>query len=174
MDKLKNHISAKRVRKNAFDFSPAGIIATWFGCGFLPLAPGTWGSVAALPVAWVIAITAGPLGLVTGVVVVFLIGIWAVNALLKRSGEDDPGSIVIDEVAGQWLTLIAVAPGVMSYGIGFIYFRLFDIFKPWPISWADRKLKGAFGVMADDILAGTFAAGATCLTLAGLNAIGVA
>jgi phosphatidylglycerophosphatase A len=174
MDKPDNHTSLPRGSRGVSNFNFAGMVATWFGCGHLPFAPGTWGSFAALPVAWVIAVTAGPVGLIAAVAVAFCAGLWAADACLKRSGEDDPGSIVIDEVAGQWLTVVAVAPGIMSYGISFLYFRLFDILKPWPISWADRELKGAFGVMADDILAGIFAAGATWLTLAGLTAIGIA
>jgi phosphatidylglycerophosphatase A len=137
---------------------PAMLVATWFGCGLLPIAPGTWGSLAALPFAWAIAVLAGPSGLIAAALVVFLLGWWAAHVVSQASGIKDPGAIVVDEVAGQWLTLAAAPLDPLHYGAGFLLFRLFDILKPWPASWADRRLPGGFGVMADDIFAALYAA----------------
>lgn len=136
---------------------PAGLLATWFGAGLLPRAPGTWGSLAALPFAWIIASAGGWLALLAASALVFVLGVWAAGRTAARTGLRDPGSIVIDEVAGQWLTLVPVAPDPLAYAVGFAFFRIADIFKPWPVSWADRKIKGGLGVMLDDILAGGYA-----------------
>jgi len=135
---------------------PGILLATWFGSGLLPKAPGTWGSLAALPFAWLITMNAGPLGLAIATVFVFVIGIWASNVYVRHSGGDDPGPVVIDEVAGQWMTLAAVPTDIRYYIAGFILFRLADIFKPWPVSWADRSVKGGLGIMLDDVLAAIY------------------
>jgi phosphatidylglycerophosphatase A len=140
--------------------NPGVLLATWFGAGYLPKAPGTWGSLGALPFAWVIAERMGSVGLVIASIAVFVIGIWAANIYMGLSGGDDPGPVVIDEVAGMWLTLAFVPPDIMLYGIGFLLFRIADIFKPWPAGWADRKVKGGLGVMLDDVLAALYSGGA--------------
>lgn len=134
------------------------LISTWFGVGLFPYAPGTIGSLAALPFGWLISNYLGPLGLAVGVVVVYAAGVWASGRYAKRRGIADPGAVVVDEVAGQWLALILVPPGLVTFAIGFAFFRLFDVIKPWPISAIDRKVKGGLGVMSDDILAGALAA----------------
>ena len=132
-------------------------VVTWFGSGLIPKAPGTWGSLAALPFAWGLWSLGGAVAVGLGAVVVFLLGWAAADLYMKRTGEHDPGRIVIDEVAGQWLTLLLVPPDWLLYGLGFALFRLFDIAKPWPIGWLDRRVGGGFGVMIDDILAGLYA-----------------
>lgn len=137
---------------------PAVLIATWFGAGLLPGAPGTWGSLAALPVAWLIHWAAGPAALAVAVLVVFGLGIWATGRVIGGSLGEDPGAVVIDEVAGQWLVLLAVPLDPLLYAAAFLVFRIFDILKPWPVSWADRAIKGALGVMLDDILAAIYGA----------------
>ena len=77
---------------------------------------------------------------------------------MTGSGQADPGAIVIDEVAGQWIALLPVATTVWwQWALGFALFRFFDIFKPWPVGWADRRVKGGFGVMIDDVIAGAYA-----------------
>ena len=136
---------------------PATLAATWFGAGLMGVASGTWGSLAALPFAAAIAWVAGPLALIPAAAVAFAVGVWASNHI-GRSGEKDSSAIVIDEVAGQWLTLAVVAVDWRYYAIGFLLFRLADIVKPWPASWADRKVPGGLGVMLDDIFAGLYAA----------------
>jgi len=137
---------------------PAALLATWFGAGLLPWAPGSWGSLAALPFAWAIASLLGPAALVAAAAIVFVIGWWAAAQVGRASGIADEGSIVIDEVAGQWLTLAVVPPSAATYLLGFLLFRLFDITKPWPARTAERIIPGGLGVMADDIVAGIYAA----------------
>jgi len=143
------------------------VIATWFGVGLIPFAPGTWGSLAALPIAWMIRVQSGALGLAIAIAIVFAVGCWAAGAVAKTSGVQDPGSVVVDEVAGQWLVLLAAPFDPLAWGLGFLLFRLFDIWKPWPVGSADRKVKGGFGIMLDDILA----AGYALLLLAAVLAI---
>jgi len=137
--------------------APAVLLATWFGAGRLPRFPGTWGSLAALPFAWGIQMFGGWHGLAIATLAVFLIGLWSASEFIRGGGDPDPGPVVIDEVAGQWLTLIAVPLDPVFYGAGFVLFRFFDILKPWPVSWAERSFKGAAGIMLDDIAAGLYA-----------------
>ena len=132
---------------------PAKIVATWFGAGLARKAPGTWGSIAALPFAWAIQYWAGSAGLVLAAMLVFLIGWAASNRLVDTMGIEDPQIIVVDEVAGQWLTLACGPLSIPAYLIGLLLFRAADITKPFPASWADRRVGGGLGVMLDDILA---------------------
>jgi phosphatidylglycerophosphatase A len=138
-------------------WSPSVLVATWFGVGFLPVAPGTWGSLAALPFAWLIQSTTGSTGLLVASGALFLVGWQAASVFVRRSHEKDPRPVVVDEVAGQWLVLAAAPLDVRFYALGLVLFRLADIVKPWPASWADRELQGGLGVMADDLLAAVWA-----------------
>lgn len=142
---------------------PSTLLATWFGAGLLPGAPGTWGALAALPFGVGLYWLAGPLALLGGAVAVFAIGLWAAQSYERVAEIKDPGAIVIDEVAGQWLTLIPASLEPWAFNpwavlLAFLLFRFFDIMKPWPVRWADRHLKGSFGVMADDVIAAAYAA----------------
>jgi len=140
--------------------SPAGWIASGFGSGLSPVAPGTAGSLAALlpwlalrelPSWWYVALVA----------LAFVLGTWASNVVIGRLRIEDPGVIVWDEFVGQWIALMPllwIARGWPWIVAGFALFRLFDVWKPWPVSWADRKVKGGVGVMLDDVLAGLYAA----------------
>jgi phosphatidylglycerophosphatase A len=136
---------------------PAIVLGTWFGAGLLPVTPGTWGSLAALPVAWAIQARWGAAGLLAGTILVFALGCWASAAIIAASGLKDPGAIVSDEVVAQWLVLTAAPQSLLVYVIGFLLFRVADILKPWPASWADRRVPGALGVMLDDIIAALYA-----------------
>ncbi|QPH53893.1 phosphatidylglycerophosphatase A [Pontivivens ytuae] len=145
----------------------ARAIASFGGAGFLPKAPGTWGSLAALPVAWVLHGLGGFGLLLVATLAVTALGFWAIP---KAVGDDhDPGWVVIDEVAGQWIALWPLSLGLSMADVGawvfpwpgwvgaFVLFRLFDIWKPGPVGWADRQ-SGALGVMLDDLIAGAMAA----------------
>nr|WP_281193494.1 phosphatidylglycerophosphatase A [Magnetospirillum moscoviense] len=145
---------------------PAFLLSTWMGAGLLPRAPGTWGSAAAIPFAWGLAQWGGAPALLAATAVCTLVGWWAASVYVRRTGRDDPKEVVIDEVAGQWLVLAAVPAEPLPYLAGFLLFRLLDIWKPWPASWADRTLGGGLGVMADDILAALY--GALVLAVASL------
>jgi len=139
---------------------PAAMAATWFGSGLLPIAPGTWGSLAALPFAWALALFGGWPLLLAASLGCFLVGWWAAAVYVRRTGADDPSEVVIDEVAGQWLVLAAVPLDPVLYLAGFLLFRLLDITKPWPARWADRNIHGGLGVMLDDMLAAAYGAAA--------------
>ena len=139
---------------------PACLLATWFGAGLLRPAPGTWGSLAALPLAWVLVYFGGPYALVAATIVVFVLGCWAGDVYEKAGGGKDPGMVVIDEVAGQWLVLIAAPLDLWYYFAAFALFRLCDITKPWPASWVDRHVHGGLGIMLDDVLAALYGLGA--------------
>ncbi|MGA8549813.1 MAG: phosphatidylglycerophosphatase A [Stellaceae bacterium] len=144
------------------------MLATWFGAGLLPVTPGSWGSLAALPFAWVIENFWGAPGLAIAGVLVFLAGWWAAAAIAQSSGIEDPAAIVVDEVAAQWLVLLASPRDPLAWALAFVLFRIFDIWKPWPVRWADRHIHGGFGIMLDDLLAAGYAA----LVLSVLLAIG--
>ncbi|WP_226780867.1 phosphatidylglycerophosphatase A family protein [Oceaniglobus trochenteri] len=148
--------------------SVSHLIATVMGVGHLRPASGTWGSLAALPMAYGIIILAGWPGLVIAAVVVFAAGYWATVEQTRGRENHDPSEIVVDEVVGQWVALLPVAYGAGMMGIAperlwpgwvaaFLLFRLFDIAKPWLVGWADRR-DDAMGVMLDDVIAGLFAA----------------
>ncbi len=139
---------------------PTFWLATWFGSGLLPRAPGTWGSLAALPFAWVLIQYGGPYVLIIATLSVLILGTLVSEHYSRVTARSDPGEVVIDEVAGLWLTLLPVAHtiGWLELAIGFALFRLFDIWKPWPVSLADRQIKGGVGIMIDDVIAGLYAA----------------
>ena len=142
--------------------APSVFIATWFGAGLLPKAPGTWGTLASIPFAWILHSIAEWQVLAGACFTVFCIGIWAASGYQKSHGGEDPGPVVIDEVAGMWLTLTPAVyyypyePDIFTYLLAFILFRLADIYKPWPTSWADKTVKGGLGIMFDDIIAAIF------------------
>lgn len=134
-------------------------IATVFGVGRSRYAPGTAGSAVALPVAWLIAISCGRGWLLFAAIVVLAIGSWACEIYANTKREADPKECVIDEVAGQWI-VCAFAPidlpwhiSLLWYVFAFALFRVFDILKPWPVSWVERKVPGGLGIMADDVVA---------------------
>jgi phosphatidylglycerophosphatase A len=164
---------------------PASLIATFFCVGKIPVAPGTFGSIAAFPFFWLVSFIVGreypltpdPATRLIGIftvllgilVVLFIIGTWASYVYVKRSGKEDPGEIVVDEVVGQGIVLLAAIPIVIlqpeAHGLlpvtliaSLALFRYFDIKKPWPIDWCDEHIKGGFGVMFDDVVAGIMAA----------------
>lgn len=137
---------------------PSVFLTTWFGTGLSPIAPGTVGSLAALPFAWLLLFYGGLAWLLAATILIFIIGVATTEIYCRKTGRKDPKEAVIDEVAGQWLTLIIANPDQLwHFGVGFVFFRLFDILKPWPASWCDRRISGGFGVMLDDIAAAIYA-----------------
>jgi phosphatidylglycerophosphatase A len=140
-------------------------IAT-FGVGYLPLIPGTYGSLASVGIFLLFSQVATGTSLVALVLVFILAvtfsGIWAASRTEELSGRKDPGKVVVDEVAGQMIALLpialfAVQPLTRGVMVSFILFRLFDIFKPYPAGRFER-LKGGYGIMCDDLVAGFYAA----------------
>ncbi|WP_435228981.1 phosphatidylglycerophosphatase A [Pseudopelagicola sp. nBUS_20] len=154
------------------------IIATVFYVGYLRPAPGTWGSGVGVLGALALHYLGGFPTLLVATIFVFFLGWWATARVTKGQEDHDPSEIVIDEVAGQWITLLVVSYGAWQIDIdplrlypgwiaGFILFRYFDITKPLLVGWADRR-QDALGVMLDDVFAGVFAAICTII-LAGLS-----
>lgn len=141
------------------DRAPKAIrwLATGLGAGLSPVAPGTMGALIALPPAWVISWLGGPWLLLGATAVIFALGVGVSDAYRRAVGRDDPGEVVIDEVAGQWLTLVVAPLDPIAYAFGFLAFRVFDIAKPWPVGLIDRRVGGGLGIMADDIAAGALA-----------------
>jgi phosphatidylglycerophosphatase A len=136
--------------------SPVHFLAFGFGSGLSPKAPGTMGTLAAIPLYLLLA--GLPLwGYMLAVVLVSLAGIWICGESSRRLGVHDHGGIVWDEFAGFLLTMAAAPPGWAWIMLGFALFRLFDIWKPWPIRVADRQVHGGLGIMLDDWLAGVYA-----------------
>ena len=132
------------------------LFATWFGAGFIPFAPGTWGSLAALP----FAAGAYSLGLFFSCLSMLLIFFFSIPVSGRASRimeEEDPSSVVIDEVAGIFVTLFLIPVSWTGIVAGFILFRIFDILKPFPVGFVDKKIKGGAGIVLDDIMAGIYA-----------------
>jgi phosphatidylglycerophosphatase A len=145
----------------------AVILATWFGCGYAPKGPGTVGSLGALAVAWILHQYLGfsAPGFAVLAIAALLPAIWAAGAVAKTSGREDPQIVVIDEAVGQWITLAGAADlNWKSWFAAFLLFRLFDIWKPWPVRTLER-LPGGSGIVMDDVMAGIY--GALVLFLAG-------
>ncbi len=135
-------------------------IATWFGCGYAPKAPGTTGSAAAIAIAWLLARYAGWEAPWFGVLALALCApaVWAAGATARIAKKEDPNIVVVDEVAGQWIALAgATALNWKSFLLAFLLFRLFDIRKPPPVRQCER-LPGGLGIMADDVAAGLLSA----------------
>ena len=140
--------------------NPAGWIACGFGAGLSPIAPGTAGSLAALLPWFALRELPWP-GYLVALALAFALGVWACARVVEKLRIDDPGFIVWDEFVGQWIALMPLLWMPFRWwwlAAGFVLFRLFDVVKPWPVSWADRHVQGGLGVMLDDVLAGIYAA----------------
>ena len=157
--------------------SMAQAIATVAGVGHLRPAPGTWGSLAALPMAWALHLAGGFPALLIGLALAFFGGWWATGVVTRGADDHDPSEVVIDEVAGQFIALLPLSYSAWKMDLAItalwpgwiaalLLFRLFDITKPGLIGWADRR-GDALGVMLDDVIAGVFA-GLGVIALAGL------
>lgn len=146
----------------------ARVIATWFGCGYSPVAPGTAGTLGALPLAYLLAtLGAVPYWLVTAALTA--LGVWASGRYARDLGDDDPSSAVIDEVSGVLIAVgFVLGAGLVPAIAAVLLFRLFDIWKPGPIN-SIQNLHGGAGIMADDVLSGLLAG---ALALLGTRVIG--
>ena len=160
----KKTLSAEQRR--ALLSTPAGWLACGFGSGLTPVAQGTFGSLAAL-LPWLLLRSLSMPLYLSVLVVGFVVGVWACDVAGRALGVEDHRSLVWDEFIGQWIALVPLLiPALLPIRLsiwwlllaGFALFRLFDVWKPWPIRWLDRHLKGGMGVMVDDVVAGVFAA----------------
>ena len=136
---------------------PSHLFATWFGIGLIRPAPGTWGSLAALLIWYFAEFLHSSINIVLPIFILFS---WlACSQASQDSQSKDHSSIVIDEVAGMLVALSFVAHEIIIYLWAFLLFRFFDIWKPWPVSWADNNVKGGLGILLDDLIAGLSAGG---------------
>lgn len=134
--------------------NPIRFLGFGFGSGLAPKAPGTFGTLPALPLAWILLfLNSGKIGLIILSVVLFFIGIWICNVTERDLGVHDYGGIVWDEIVAMLLILAFVPQTVLWWLMAFLVFRFFDAVKPPPIKWFDQKVSGGFGVMLDDIIA---------------------
>ena len=135
---------------------PAHCIALGFGLGLAPVAPGTFGTLLAIPLAALLHAYLSTAGFVAATVALALVGVWAVQVTGRNLGVPDHGAIVWDEVVAFLLVLFFVGGNAASIAVAFVVFRFFDIVKPPPIRQLDRALKNGFGVMVDDLLAAAY------------------
>jgi phosphatidylglycerophosphatase A len=138
-------------------FNPIHLLAFGFGSGAAPKAPGTWGTLAAVLIYWPLS-QLSPEHYLLMLLVTSVMGIYICGQTARDLGVHDHGSIVWDEFVGFWITMFAAPVGWVWVVVGFVLFRFFDIIKPWPISWIDKRITGGLGIMLDDVIAGVMAA----------------
>lgn len=128
-------------------------IACGFGSGLVPKAPGTAGTLAAIPVVLLLQIF-GHVGYFAAVVMMFVLGVFVCHQAARIANDNDPSVVVWDEITGYCVALLFIPVSAVTIVAAFLLFRLLDIFKPWPISYFESRLTGGFGIMFDDLLAG--------------------
>ena len=136
--------------------NPIHFLAFGLGSGLAPKAPGTFGTLAAIPL-YLLLMTLSPWLYFVVVVIASVAGVWICDKTADDLGVHDHPAIVWDEFCGFWVTMLLAPAGWLWIVLGFLLFRLFDIWKPWPIGWLDKRVSGGFGIMVDDLIAGVFA-----------------
>ena len=152
---LENSTVDKPALKQAALGTPAGLLAFGFGSGLSPVAPGTMGTLVAIPFAIVLRNLSDPWFWIV-LIALFMLGVWVCGRVSSELGVHDHGGIVWDEMVGYWLTVAFIPlqwPWLLA---AFVLFRFFDIFKPWPIRHLDKNVAGGFGIMIDDVLAAIY------------------
>jgi phosphatidylglycerophosphatase A len=132
------------------------LLATGFGTGYGPIAPGTWGSIPGLLFAWGLLRLGGAWAVAAGAAFFSVAGVWAADRAEALFGEKDPGPVVIDEIAGQMVSLLFLPINLPVLALGFVLFRILDVLKPWPANRLEA-LPGGSGIMADDLMVGLYA-----------------
>ena len=155
MGKLKPSITALPPGTKITD--PRVLLATWFGAGLLRPAPGTMGTLAAMPFGYALVVLWGQTGLAIGALILLFIGTFAASYYGKKSGAVDDQSIVVDEAVGVWIAALPADKSIALWLLAALLFRFFDIWKPWPASLFDNRSSGGFDVMMDDVVAGIYA-----------------
>lgn len=135
----------------------ARVLALWFGCGLVPIAPGTAGTLGAIPL-YLLVRPFGVPAVLAAAIALTAIGVWAAGRVAEATGTHDPQIVVIDEVAGVFVTWLAAPPTLAGLVAGVVLFRIFDQLKPWPARTAERRFPGGFGIVFDDVFAGLWAA----------------
>lgn len=132
------------------------LVATGLGVGYAPFAPGTWGSLPGVALAWGVSRLGGSWAVAVAAAGIALFGTWAADRAARVLGEVDPSRVVVDEIAGQIVALLFLPPTPLVLGAGFVAFRILDVAKPWPANRLE-ELPGGSGIMADDLMAGLYA-----------------
>lgn len=135
----------------------AHVLAVWFGCGHVPVAPGTVGTLGAIPV-YLLVRPWGAGAVAAAALAATVVGIWAAERVARRLGKKDPQIVCLDEVAGVLVTWIAAPSTTAGLIAGVVLFRVLDQLKPWPARWAERRLAGGLGIVLDDVFAGAWGA----------------
>ena len=156
MSRRSSRPSSRPIGRRDLFASPGNFLAFGFGAGLIPFAPGTFGSMAAVPF-FLLLNSLGPLFYAGALVAAFLGGVILCARAAESVGVHDHPGIVWDEIVGLWVALCFIPFSWSAVVLGFGLFRLFDIVKPWPIGLIDRRLRGGIGIMFDDVLAGIFA-----------------
>lgn len=136
---------------------PWAFVATGFGCGFVPVAPGTVGSALGVAVWLFVLADQDVYTRAAAALAAFFAGVLIVDRVIKRHRLGDAPAIVVDEIVGVWFALLFVPKSPAWVAAAFVLFRIVDIAKPWPVSWADTRVKGGLGIMSDDLVAGLIA-----------------
>lgn len=134
----------------------ANLFSTVLKIGYLPIAPGTWGSLVAVVIWFLIIESTSTITFITAIIIIFILGVYTSSITERHLAQKDPSIIVIDEWVGQWIALLFVPKSLLLGLVAFALFRLFDIWKPYPIKLLDKYPKG-WGIMLDDVLAGVYA-----------------
>ena len=150
---------------NNFKTTTGVVIATFFGAGKFPLASGTFGSLVALPIIWIVHYQFGPIAIIAFATILFFAGIWASQVYIGISDDKDPSPVVIDEVVGQSIAISFIPIGLVEYAVAFFLFRFFDVTKVWPANWAEKRPNAGLAVMLDDVMAGLYAGGMSFIVL---------
>ncbi len=147
--------------------NPVHFLALGFGSGLLKPAPGTWGTLAGVPLVWLASslLTTHSIGFLSLIVLGCVIGIYLCGQTARDVGVHDHGAIVWDEIMGLFIAMLWLPLSWKTLVLAFVLFRLFDILKPWPISWLDKHVHGGVGIMLDDVIAGLMACGVAHLVL---------
>ena len=143
----------KRALAHEVFTNPVYLTACGFGTGLIPKAPGTFGTLVAIPIVTAVSWLSIPLQFAV-IATMFLIGCFVCQTVAKSLDDNDPGVIVWDEIVGYCVAMLMVPLSLPAIIAGFLIFRFFDILKPWPISWVEKKYSGGFGIMIDDVIAG--------------------
>ncbi|RRQ20384.1 phosphatidylglycerophosphatase A [Guyparkeria sp. SCN-R1] len=168
--------TSRRVRVADLGRSPVMWLAFGGGTGLAPRAPGTVGTLPGLLLGWLLMTLAAPLGeaavitvILAATLVLSVVGVYLCGEASRRLGVHDHGGIVFDEIVGVLLVFVALPETWWQVALIFLWFRVFDVIKPWPISWLDRRVHGGLGIMLDDLLAGVYALVAVWLSLWGIG-----
>lgn len=152
----KNFFTIKKIYNNQEFTSPHILITTWFGFGLISPMSGTWGTLAALPLAYIVLQFSSLYLLLSLILVFYILGVLSIKKYFRSNKVFDRSEIVIDEVVGVWIALINSNTNLIKWVMVFIIFRILDIIKPWPANYFDKNTVSSHSIMLDDVVAGVY------------------